>query len=61
MELIFRGRAFTSEQSGTYRVMVTSDGSVHVWDSVAGHFTRCHVITASAQARLRAKARRLSC
>ena len=54
----YHGQAFSSEGPGTYRVLVTPDGSVLVWDSLAGHYTACHVLTPSAQARLRAKARR---
>ena len=56
--LRYRGKAFSSEGPGTYRVLVTSDGDVLVWDSIAGHYTRCHALTPSAQARLRVKARR---
>ena len=51
----YRGKAFASEGPGTYRVLVTSDGDVLVWDSLAGHFTRCHSLSAVAQARLRAQ------
>ena len=42
-----RAKAFTSEGVRTHRVMV-EDGSVYVWDSVAGHYTSCHVLSASA-------------
>jgi hypothetical protein len=37
--------AFSSER-GTYRAIVDADGAVRVWDSVAGHYTRCHTLTA---------------
>jgi hypothetical protein len=37
----------------TARVAVESDGSVLVWDSIAGHYTRCHSLGASAVRRIR--------
>jgi hypothetical protein len=37
--------AFSTE-SGTYRAIVDADGTVRVWDDVAGHYTRCHALTA---------------
>lgn len=46
--------AFCFER-GTYLAIVDDDGTVRVWDSVAGHYTRCHSLTPaqirSAQAR----------
>lgn len=46
--------AFAAE-TGAYRAHVDADGTVRVWDSVAGHYTRCHSLTpaqvASAQRR----------
>lgn len=38
--------AFAGE-TGTYRAQVDTDGTVRVWDSVAGHYTRCHSLTAA--------------
>ncbi len=38
--------AFATE-TGTYRAQVDTDGTVRVWDSVAGHYTRCHSLTAT--------------
>jgi hypothetical protein len=37
----------------TRRVMVDADGTVRVWDSVAGHYTLCHGLNAGQQARIR--------
>ena len=36
--------AFAAE-TGTYRAQVDTDGTVRVWGSVAGHYTRCHSLT----------------
>lgn len=36
--------AFSAER-GTYRAIVDTDGTVRVWDSVAGYYTRCHALT----------------
>lgn len=44
-----------AHETGTYRAQVDTDGAVRVWDSIAGHYTRCHSLTpaqiASAQRR----------
>ncbi len=37
--------AFSGER-GTYHARVDADGTVRVWDSVAGYFTTCHSLTA---------------
>ncbi len=50
------GRAFSSSERG-YRAMVSEDGTVRVWDSVAGHFTTCHRLTESQERLIRARAR----
>lgn len=48
-----RARAFSAEGIRTHRVMVESDGSVLVWDAVAGYYTSCHSLSASAIRRAR--------
>lgn len=48
-----RTKAFASEGIRMNRVMVEADGSVLVWDSVAGHYTRCHSMSESAIRRAR--------
>ena len=37
--------AFSGER-GTYRAVVDADGTVRVWDSVAGYYTMIHSLTA---------------
>lgn len=40
------------------RATVDTDGTVRVWDSVAGHYTRCHSLTTAQIASVRARAAR---
>ena len=47
--------AFTCER-GTYRATVAADGTVRVWDSVAGHYTAAHALTARQIASARRRA-----
>lgn len=37
---------------GRYRVMIESDGTVRVWDSIAGYYTRCHGMTPAQERRI---------
>lgn len=37
----------------TYRVSIGPDGTVKVYDSVAGHYTRCHDLSVRQQSKLR--------
>jgi hypothetical protein len=40
------GRAFGADaQNQGYKARVDADGTVRVWDSVAGHYTTCHSLT----------------
>jgi hypothetical protein len=56
--ITMRCKAFSSEGGvRENRVQVSEDGTVRVWDSVAGHYTTCHVMTAAAQRRARKSAR----
>lgn len=48
-----RAKAFAHEGVRMNRVMVEADGSVLVWDCVAGHYTRCHSMSESATRRAR--------
>jgi len=52
-ELVVRCRPWAHRMLVTARVAVESDGSVLVWDSIAGHYTRCHSLGASAVRRIR--------
>lgn len=47
--------AFTSER-GIYQATVDSDGTVRVWDDIAGHFTINHSLTPRQIARARREA-----
>lgn len=52
-EITVRAKAFSREGVRSHKVMVYGDGTVRVWDSVAGHYTSCHSLSQSAQARIR--------
>jgi hypothetical protein len=51
-----RAKAFLSEPVRSCRFAVDADGTVRVYDSVAGHYTFCHALSASAQRRIAALA-----
>lgn len=55
--ITIRAKAFSTEPLGTYRATVEGDGTVRVYDSVAGHYTTCHSLSASALRRIRRLAR----
>lgn len=59
-EITMQCQPFRSEGRGIYRVRVADDGTVRVYDSVAGHFTLCHNLTAGSQAAARRKAAKAS-
>jgi hypothetical protein len=44
-----RAKAFTGGKIETVRCIVDADGTVRVWDSVAGYYTTCHILSESAQ------------
>lgn len=54
------GRAFTGSAQWGYTACVDGDGAVTVWDSIAGHYTPLHALTARQLARVRAEAARQS-
>lgn len=54
--ITIHAKEFSGRGIETVRCVVDSDGSVLVWDSVAGHYTRCHILGVSAQRRVRAQA-----
>lgn len=54
-----RCAAFSGEGVRTNKILVKTNGDVWVWDSVAGHYTNCHSLSESQQARLRNEARKL--
>ena len=52
IETIARGRAFEHERSRIHRVLIEDDGSILVWDAIAGHYTRRHQLRSSAVLRI---------
>lgn len=52
-----RAKAFHGRGVETVRVQVEKDGTVRVWDSVAGHYTLCHSLSKSAHARVKKMAK----
>ena len=64
-EIIDSGREFTTITTRanafgrieTIECTVDSDGTVRVWDSVAGYYTTCHRLSESAIRRIRRLAR----
>lgn len=54
----FFGKAFRNERADHYRGSVDADGTVRVYDHVAGYYTTCHDLSAADQAKLRARVQR---
>jgi len=52
-----RAKAFDGETIRSYRFAVESNGTVRVWDEVAGHYTTCHSLAKSAIRRIQKLAR----
>lgn len=52
-EITVRCEAFAREGVRPNRVLVERDGTVRVWDAVAGHYTICHALGTAAQRRIR--------
>jgi WD40 repeat protein len=53
IEITARAKAFSNEGIKTNYFLVSSDGTVRVWDSVAGYYTTCHSLSKSAESRIR--------
>ena len=53
VEMVVRCRPWSREGVQRARVLVHTDGSVTVFDSIAGHFTGCHSLGESAVRRIR--------
>lgn len=49
-KLTVRANAFGKIE--TIRCLVDADGTIRVWDSVAGHYTTCHSLSESAIRRI---------
>ena len=56
-KLTVRARFFSARPIETRRVLVEPDGTIRVWDKVAGHYTVCHALSRSAERRIRQLAR----
>jgi hypothetical protein len=52
-KLTVRARFFSRLPIETRDVLVDEDGTIRVWDDVAGHYTVCHSLTRSAARRVR--------
>ena len=52
-----KAKAFTGHGIQALLVQVSGDGTVRVWDAVAGHYTTCHILSRSAIARAKRLAR----
>lgn len=52
-----RCKAFGSEGVRDNRIQIDASGAVRVWDSVAGHYTSCHSLSAATVRRLRRAAK----
>lgn len=52
IETTARARFFSGSRIATREVRVYRDGSVLVWDAVAGHFTRCHALSKASERKI---------
>jgi hypothetical protein len=52
-EITARAKAFRREGVKSHKFSVEADGTVRVWDAVAGYYTTCHSLGKSAEARIR--------
>jgi hypothetical protein len=48
-----RAKAFAGQGVQTIQALVEGDGTVRVYDDVAGYYTTCHSLSERAQARIR--------
>lgn len=53
IEIQARVKAFSREGIRLNRISVDSTGTVRVWDSIAGHYTTVHNMSAATQSRIR--------
>jgi len=50
---IITAKAKVFGQLKQHKFCIDKDGTVRVWDDVAGHYTLCHDMSKSAQSRIR--------
>ena len=58
IETAARARFFTNYPVERRRVLVDSDGTVRVWDHIAGHFTLRHNLSKAVQTKIARAARK---
>lgn len=46
-------KAFSGGRIAAHRCMVDADGTVRVYDDVAGYYTTCHSLSPATQSRIR--------
>jgi hypothetical protein len=57
VEVVVKAKAFSTESSRNYRFRVDlGDNEIRVWDRVAGYFTNCNCLSASARRRIMERA-----
>jgi len=59
MEFEMRTKAFSNESKRVYRISVSENNVVKVWDDHFKYFTRCHIMTDGAMSYARKKARKI--
>ena len=57
-QIVVRAKAFTGMGIQSLKCLVEGDGTVRVYDSVAGYYTTCHSLSKSAERRIRRLASR---
>lgn len=53
IEIQAKVKAFSNEGVRLNRLSVDANGTVRVWDSIAGHYTTVHNMSAATQSRIR--------
>lgn len=53
VELTVRCKAFSCEGVRNNRLLVEADGTIRVFDSVAGHYTTAHAISKATESKIR--------
>ena len=57
--IIAIAKPFAAFQRGKYEFSVSDDGTISVWDDVAGYYTTCHSLSEAAQRKIGKVAREL--
>ncbi len=53
IEITARAKAFSGDGVREHKFSVSEDGTVRVWDKIAGYYTTCHSMTPATQTRIR--------